>query len=144
MHLYIEPPYPLRLRPELSPNHRPIPLPQFPLSLSPLPTTPNAVASTNQIDPSSLPHGQLLPPILTRDVQITDQITPTEVQAPCGSFCGEDKSSPEGGQGSTITTREEGRSSRINAPPTPSASDAGTQHIQPYRHVKRPPSALCS
>ena len=134
MYLYIEPPYSLKLHPELSPNHRPIPLQRFPLSLSPPPATPlldNAAAasSINQTDPSSLPHGQLLPPTLTRDVRSTDQITPTEVQAPCDSSCGEDRSSLEGGQGSTITTREEGRPSRISAPPTPSASNAGAQQI---------------
>ena len=138
--LYIEPPYPLKLRPELSPNHRPFPLPQFPLSPSPLPTTPNSVSppSTNQTDPSSLPHGQPLPPTLTRDVRSIGQTTPTEVQTPWGSSCGEARSSLEGVRGSTITTREEGKSSHINAPPTPSTSDAGAQHIsekcggQPY------------
>ena len=142
MHLYIEPPYSLKLHPGLSPNHRPIPLQQFPLSLSPPPTTPPlhnvaAASSTNQADPSSLPHGQL-PPTLTRDVRSTDKITPTEVQAPCDLSCREDKSSLEGGQGPTITTREEGSSPRISAPPTPSASDVCAQHIsekcrgQPY------------
>ena len=131
MHLYIEPPYFLKLHPELSPNHRPIPLPQFPLSLSPRPTTPNVATTspTNQTDPSSLPHGQLLPRTLTRDVRSTNQITPTEVQPRCVSPCGGDRSILEGGQDSAITTREEGRSCRINTAPTSSASYAGVQHI---------------
>ena len=50
---------------------------------------------------------------------------------------GEDRDSPEGCQGIVIATRSGGSSLRINAPPTPSTSDAGAQHIsgdrgQPY------------
>ena len=139
MHLYIESPYSLKLRPELSPNYRLIPLPQYSLSLSSLPTAPNVAttSSTNQTDPSSLPHRQPLPPILTRYVRSTDQITLAEVQPRCDSPCAGDRSSLEGGQDLAITTRE-GRCSRVNTIPTLSASNAIAQHIsercrgQPY------------
>ena len=60
-----------------------------------------------------------------------------EVRPQHDSPGGEDRASPEGCQGLVIATRSGGSSLRINAPPTPSTSDVGAQHIsgnmgQPY------------